>query len=130
MPELNSMNISNFGINVLRGKIAEKLTEIYGTIVNDEDVEEIFTNGGFLYIAGIKKAESKEIIEKLITNHVNEIFNYGRSRCLTFNNSNIVFCGGGSLLLKDYILAQYPLAIIEDQFLKLLILLEYFGGQA
>ncbi|WP_160691685.1 ParM/StbA family protein [Clostridium sp. C2-6-12] len=116
VPELYSMNISNLGINILRAKIAEKLTEVYGTIVNDDDVEEIFSNDGFLYVSGIKKADSKTIIENIISKHVNEIFNYGRSRGLTFNNSNIVFCGGGSVLLKDYILSQYPLAIIEDQF--------------
>jgi plasmid segregation protein ParM len=114
VPELDTMNISNSGINILRAKIAEKLTVTYGTLVTDEDVEEILKNGGYLYIVGIKKAESKEIIEKLITKHVTEVFNYGRSRGLTFNNSNLVFCGGGALLLKNYILSQYPLAIIEE----------------
>ncbi|UZW12846.1 ParM/StbA family protein [Clostridium pasteurianum] len=114
VPELDSMNISNNGINVLRAKIAEKLTATYGTLITDDDVEEILRNDGYLYISGIKKPESKEIIEKLITNHVAEIFNYGRSRGLTFNNTNLVFVGGGSLLLKNYILTQYPLAVIEE----------------
>lgn len=113
VPELNSMNISNLGINILRSKIAETLTTNYGTLVNDDDVEEILQNGGFLYTAGIKQTGSKEMVEKLITNHVSEIFNYCRSRGLTFNNSNLIFCGGGALLLKNYILAQYPLGVIE-----------------
>ncbi len=113
VPELDSMNISNLGINILRAKIAETLTTAYGVLVTDSDVEQILQNGRYLYVSGIKKTESKELIEKLITTHVSEIFNYGRSRGLTFNNSNIIFCGGGSLLLKDFILAQYPLATIE-----------------
>ncbi|WP_270565124.1 ParM/StbA family protein [Clostridium beijerinckii] len=112
-PELSTMNISNSGINVLRSKIAETLTTAYGVLVTDDDVEEILKSG-YLYIGGIKKAESKELIEKLINNHVTEIFNYGRSRGLTFNNANLLFCGGGALLLKDYILAQCPFAIIEE----------------
>lgn len=113
VPEIDSMNISNSGINVLRSKIAETLTSTYGILVTDDDVEEILKNE-FLYIAGIKKTDSKEIIEKLISKHVSEIFNYGRSRGLTFNNSSIIFVGGGTLLLQKYILAQFPLAIIEE----------------
>ncbi|OAA87805.1 ParM/StbA family protein [Clostridium ljungdahlii] len=114
VPELNSMNISNSGINVLRSKIAETLTSTYGILVSDDDVEEILKNDGCLYISGIKKIESKKVIQNLIINHISEIFNYGRSRGLTFNNMNLVFCGGGALLLKDYILNQYPLATIEE----------------
>lgn len=114
VPELNSMNISNSGINVLRAKIAEKLTEHYGILVKDDDVEEILKND-YLYIAGIKQTGSKEIVDKLISNHVSEIFSYGRSRGLTFNNSSVIFCGGGAVLLKKFILEQYPLAIIDDE---------------
>jgi len=114
VPELDSMNISNNGINILRAKISEKLTSIYGVLVNDCDVEEILKNVGYLYIAGIKKTDSKDIIEKLMKTHVSEIFNYGRSRGLTFNNTNLVFVGGGSLLLKEYLLSIYPLAIIDE----------------
>ncbi|WPC42823.1 ParM/StbA family protein [Clostridium sp. JS66] len=113
VPELDSMNIANLGINVLRGKIAEKLTERYGLLISDSDVEQILSNDQYLYIAGVKQADSKEIIDKLINNHISNIFNYGRSRGLTFNNSNLVFCGGGALLLKENLLSQYQLAIIE-----------------
>ena len=59
-------------------------------------------------------AESKEIIEKLINLHVSEMFNFSRSRGFTFNNSALFFVGGGSLFLKPYILASYPLAVIEE----------------
>ncbi|MCD2347240.1 ParM/StbA family protein [Clostridium guangxiense] len=114
VPELDTMNVANLGINVLRSKIAETLTSIYGVLITDADVEEVFKNNGDLYMCGIKKVESKEIIEKLINKHVTEIFNYARSRGLTFNNTKLVFIGGGSLLLKQYILKQYPLAIIEQ----------------
>ena len=112
VPSLDSMNVSNAGINVLRSKIAETLTATYGILVTDDDVEEILKNE-YLYVAGIRKTESKEIIRKLLANHVSEIFNYGRSRGMTFNNTNLIFVGGGSLLLKDFILAEYPLAILE-----------------
>jgi plasmid segregation protein ParM len=114
VPLLDTMVISNSGINILRSKIAEKLTSRYGISVSDEDVEQILKDGYYLYANGTKQEDSKEIIEDLITAHVTELLNYAKSRGLSFNNTTVVFCGGGSLLLKEEILKQYPSAIIEQ----------------
>lgn len=112
VPLLDTLVISNNGINMLRSKIAEKLTSRYGLAVTDEDVEQILQDG-YLITNGRKQEDSKEIIESLITQHVSELFNYAKSRGLSFNNNKVVFCGGGSLLLKEEILKQYPAAVIE-----------------
>lgn len=69
---------------------------------------------GYLYTNGRKHEESKEIIHKLIETHVTEIFNFAKSRGITFNNISVTFCGGGSLLLKEEILRQFPTAVIEQ----------------
>ncbi|MEK4221502.1 ParM/StbA family protein [Bacillus sp. FSL W8-0116] len=114
VPLLDTMVISNSGINILRSKIAEKLTSRYGISVSDEDVEQILKDGCYLYANGTKQEDSKEIIEGLITAHVTELLNYAKSRGLSFNNTTVVFCGGGSLLLKEEIIKQYPSAIIEQ----------------
>lgn len=114
VPLLDTMVISNSGISILRSKIAEKLTSRYGISVSDEDVEQILKDGYYLYANGTKQEDSKEIIEDLITAHVTELLNYAKSRGLSFNNTTVVFCGGGSLLLKEEILKQYPSAIIEQ----------------
>lgn len=113
VPQLDTMVMSNLGINILRSKIAERLTSKYGIAVSDEDVEQILKDG-YLYAHGVKQEDSKEIVENLISAHVSEIFNYAKSRGITFNNTNVVFCGGGSVLLKEAILRQYPSASIEN----------------
>ncbi|MFJ8458187.1 hypothetical protein ACIQ57_03545 [Lysinibacillus xylanilyticus] len=113
VPMLDSMVIGNSGINILRSKIAEKMASYYGTTVSDSDVEHILKEG-YLYVIGVKQEESKEILQKLIEAHVTEIFNFAKSRSLTFNNISVIFCGGGSLLLKDEILRQFPTAVIEQ----------------
>ncbi|UUV23265.1 MULTISPECIES: ParM/StbA family protein [Lysinibacillus] len=113
VPMLDSMVIGNSGINILRSKIAEKMASHYGITVSDADVEHILKEG-YLYVNGVKQEESKVILQKLIETHVTEIFNFAKSRSITFNNISVIFCGGGSLLLKDTILRQFPTAVIEQ----------------
>lgn len=113
VPLLESMIIANSGINVLRSHIAEELTTYSGTLVSNDDTEQILKDG-YLYIDGVKVEESKDIIESMIRNHVAEIFNYAKSRNISFNNTLLIFTGGGSILLKKYILEIYPNATFEE----------------
>lgn len=113
IPELDSMVVANSGISILRAKLAETLKAKYGVYVDDNDTEEILKDK-CLYINGDKVEESTGIINELINTHVLEIFNFAKSRNITFNNSKLVFVGGGSALLHDYLLSHYPSAIIED----------------
>mgnify|MGYP001613230358 CR=1 FL=1 len=112
VPLLESMVIANSGINVLRSKIAERLTTFCGTLISNDDTEEILKDG-YLYVDGTMVKESKKIVEDLIKEHVYEIFNYAKSRSVSFNNTTLIFTGGGSILLQKYILEIYPNAIFE-----------------
>jgi plasmid segregation protein ParM len=112
VPLLETMVIANSGINVLRSTIAERLTTFCGALVSNDDTEEILKNG-YLYVDGVKVEESKTIVEGLIREHVLEIFNYAKSRGISFNNTTVLFNGGGTILLKSYILEIYPNAIFE-----------------
>jgi len=112
VPLLETMVIANSGINVLRSTIAERLTTFCGTLVSNDDTEETLKNG-YLYVDGAKVEESKAIVEGLIREHVLEIFNYAKSRGISFNNTTVIFTGGGTILLKKYILEIYPNAIFE-----------------
>ena len=114
-PTLESMTTSNNGINILRSKIAETLTSKYNTLVNDTDVEYILRTDKFLYLEGVKQIESNFIIEQLLSEHTKGIFSYAKSRGFTFNNVDVVFCGGGSILLKEYLLNEFPTASIEPE---------------
>ena len=113
VPLLESMIIANSGINVLRSTIAETLTTFSGILVSNDDTEQILKDG-YLYVDGVKVLESKSIVENLIRSHVLEIFNYAKSRNLSFNNTTLIFTGGGTILLKKYILEIYPNAIFEE----------------
>lgn len=113
IPELDSMVVANSGISILRAKLAETLKSKFGLHIDDNDTEEILKDG-CLYVNGERVKESIAIINGLINDHVLEIFNFAKSRNITFNNSKLVFVGGGSALLHEYILAHYPSAIIED----------------
>ncbi|GAE37396.1 ParM/StbA family protein [Halalkalibacter akibai] len=105
-PMFDKMAVSTLGIHILRGKIAEALSSHYGTTIHDEVVEQIFKDK-YLILDGLKQAESKEIVEKIIENHVQMIFNYAKSRKISFSNTTVVLVGGGSNVLKHY-LSTYP----------------------
>ncbi|MFD1173937.1 ParM/StbA family protein [Oceanobacillus picturae] len=111
VPQYDKMAVSTLGINILRGKIAETLSSKYGMMITDEVVEQIFKDK-YLYLDGIKQVESREIVEKMVENHLQMILNYAKSRKISLNsNMTVVFVGGGSILLQDFI-SKLPFAII------------------
>ncbi|WP_047154566.1 ParM/StbA family protein [Aneurinibacillus tyrosinisolvens] len=115
VPRLDSMFLSTQGINILRSKITEELTTKYakyGISISQDDAEQILRDG-YLFANGIKQEESKAVIEDCKSSHVVEIFNFAKSRGLTFNNSILLFCGGGSIILKEAILSEFPSAVID-----------------
>jgi plasmid segregation protein ParM len=111
IPMYDRMLTADLGVNILRSKIADKLSTHYGITVTDADVEAIYLDK-YLVINGEKMEESKQIVEQLMGNHVKDILNYARSRKASFSNCEILFVGGGSLLLKDQISAEYSAAVI------------------
>lgn len=113
IPSFQQMVTADLGVNLLRSKISDTLTSRYGTTVSDLDVERLLRGDKYLYLNGERQEDSKEIVEKLISTHVKEIFNHARSRKISFNNTEVHFVGGGSLLLRDFILDEYPSSIIH-----------------
>lgn len=111
IPKIDSMVISNLGVNLLRGHVQETLSTQFGATITLDESEAILREQVYS-INGTVMPESERIIRDLMTNHVRDIINFGRSQGLSFTTP--VFCGGGSLLLKDAILAQYPHAQIDD----------------
>ena len=112
IPSFQQMVTADLGVNLLRSRIADMLSSKYGTTISDNDVERLFRDK-YLFLNGVKQEDSKEIIDGLIANHVKEIFNHARSRKISFNNTEVHFVGGGSLLLRDFILDEYPSSIIH-----------------
>ncbi|MCH6265093.1 ParM/StbA family protein [Neobacillus citreus] len=111
--DLNSMISLDKGISTLQNKIAEKLTEKFGTYVNSDDALRIMKNG-YLVIRGEKQEKSIEIIQSLTQEHVQDIFNQAIGKGISFNNREIIFVGGGSIILQDLLQKEFPLATFEN----------------
>ena len=111
VPKIDSLLISNLGVNLLRGHVQEVLSTQYGTTVTLDESQQILQERAYS-MNGAVMLDSHRTITDLMTNHVRDIINYGRSQGLSFTNP--VFCGGGALLLKDQILELFPHAKIDD----------------
>ncbi|MFD3156702.1 hypothetical protein ACFIJ5_07550 [Haloimpatiens sp. FM7330] len=122
VPDLNSMLVANKGGNVLKSKIADALSREYGVILYKDDVEQILKDDGILFINGTAKKGSKELIKKIMKEHLKDIISFAKQNELDIFNSNgkVVFCRGGSLLLKKVIQETYPHATIspDSQFVN------------
>lgn len=114
VPLIDSMVISNQGINIMRAKLTDALTTKYGVSVSAEDGKQILKDG-YLVVNGRKLDESRNIISDITTSHVKEIINFAKSNGVSFNNSSLLFCGGGSILLRNAILKELPSAIIDSE---------------
>lgn len=135
VPKFDRMVSSNLGVNVMRAKLADTLTTKYGIAITDDDCETIIRDK-YLIVAGQKREDSREIIEKLFSEHVAEIVNFAKSRKISFNNLEIVLVGGGSILLRNQLISEFPGATIspEAQFANVLSFLKVLeakhNGQA
>lgn len=111
--DLNSMISLDKGISTLQNKIAEKLTEKFGIYINSDDALRILKNG-YLIVRGEKQEKSVEIIQSLTHEHVQDIINQAMGKGISFNNRDIIIIGGGSIILKDLLQKEFPLATFEE----------------
>ncbi|ADU28493.1 ParM/StbA family protein [Evansella cellulosilytica] len=112
-PLVNTMIVSDLGINVLKGRIGKAINERYGLSVSADDLEQVLRSGYFASKGEVFE-ESKVFIEELKYDHVQQIIRFARSRGYTFNMSDIHFVGGGAIILKRYIKQEFPHAVILD----------------
>jgi len=112
-PSLSGMFLSAQGIAMLKGKLTEELTSEYGVSINPQDAETILKRG-YLSVNGKNLEDSPKIIQRMLKSHLNEIISFAKSRGMTFNNiDEMVFTGGGSIVLRDEIQREYPNAVID-----------------
>lgn len=111
IPQYNLMSVSNLGVNILRGQMAEALSTKFGVLVTDDDAQQILIDG-CLILNGKKQTDSQYLIDQMLSQHLEQILNFAKSRKLSFSNTQIVFVGGGSLLLQKQIHEQLPYAIV------------------
>lgn len=112
-PLINSMIVSDLGINVLKGKIGTVINERYGITVSSDDLEQVLQSGYFASRGEIFE-ESKVFIEEMKFEHLQQIVQFAKSRGYTFNMTDIHFVGGGSIILRRYIKQEFPHAVIME----------------
>lgn len=112
-PLVNTMTVTDLGINVIKGKIGKVINERFGLSVSADDLEQVLRSGYFSSRGEIYE-DSKVFIEELKYEHLQQIIQFAKSRGYTFNMSDIHFVGGGAITLKRYIKQEFPHAVILD----------------
>lgn len=107
IPSFDKMLVSNLGINILRSAISEHLSSVYAISFTNDDAEQILRDRRVL-IDGVEQKEAYEIIINAFEQHVKQIINYAKSRKISFANTEIVFTGGGSILLREQLSKHFP----------------------
>lgn len=99
----------NKGSNILMNELKGKLNKLFNSNLQDWQMEMIVEEGF------IKKdpEKSKIVIEEFLHEYVNNLISIAKQNNWDVDNMNIVFVGGGSLLLKKYIYAILPDAEIS-----------------
>lgn len=110
-PQINSMIVSDLGINVLKGKIGKVINERYGITVSSDDLEQVLQSGYFASKGEVYE-DSKIFIEEMKYDHLQQIVQFAKSRGYTFNMTDIQFIGGGSIILRRYIKQEFQHAVI------------------
>lgn len=124
-PDFNSMTVAHVGMNILKAKLEQELVQRYNRNISANDLEQIIQRG-YMSFMGQGTEGSKELISQVKKNHFDQIINYAKQHNYTFNQDNIYFAGGGSLLLKQEILQQFPNAtiVVNPQFANVKSFLE------
>lgn len=112
-PSIDTMIVSDQGMNVLKGKIGKIINERYGITVSSDDLEQILRNGYFANKGKIYE-DSKVMVEEMKFEHLQQIVQFAKSRGYTFNMSDIHCVGGGAITLRRYIKQLFPNAVIEN----------------
>ncbi|MBS4220066.1 ParM/StbA family protein [Bacillus sp. FJAT-49711] len=112
-PLINTMIVSDLGINILKGKIGKIINEHYGLSVSSDDLEQVLRSGYFASKGEVYE-DSKVFIEEIKYEHLQQIIRFAKSRGYTFNMSDIHFVGGGAITLRRYLKQQFPHGVIMD----------------
>lgn len=110
-PVIDTMISNNSGINILKSRIGKYLSERFESTVSPDDLERI-VQVGYLSKKGKIEVKSKEGIKSLKKKYFESIISFAKSNNYTFNNVDMVFVGGGSLILQDEIKTLFPEASI------------------
>lgn len=111
-PDPNVMFTTSLGSYSLETDIGLVLSSKYNTSLSPAEVHAAVMNNG-IYFKGKIDPESTEIIKSICKEHINKIMGEVRKN-INYETVELVFIGGSSVLLKDYILEALPYAIVVE----------------
>lgn len=111
-PDPNVMFTTNLGSYSLETDIGLVLSSKYNTSLSPAEVHAAVMNNG-IYFKGKIDPESTEIIKSICKEHINKIMGEVRKN-INYETVELVFIGGSSVLLKDYILEALPYATVVE----------------
>ena len=98
-PVPNTKFTENLGSIILYNQIRKSLNSRFSTNFQEYEIPNIINNG---------LSKFKPIISDIINFHILEIINHLKLNNWNIENLEIMFTGGGALLLKDYLLQHFP----------------------
>lgn len=102
------------GIKILMNDIKKKLDSIYGVDIKEYEMKKIIFNKKYKKF-GQNIEESTEIIEKIMENYIKNIQNIMRKNKFDIESlEDILFIGGGSIIVRDELCKIYPQAVFID----------------
>ena len=111
VPDKNTYFTENQGSHILRNDLRIALNEEFGAELEDFLMEQVLEDG---YLKKYPK-ESKEFIDKFMKDFLEiKIKNSMKKKGWSIDFMDIVFVGGGSLLLQKYIKEVFPSAKISE----------------
>lgn len=99
----NSKFTENLGVLPLQNKIKRELNKVFNINLQDYQMEDVIKYGLPMDIQ-----RSKEIIEEICFSHTKEIKKIIRLVGWDIDNILILLVGGGSLLLEEYLIKEFP----------------------
>lgn len=108
-PQWNYIATENLGVNVFKEKLRTELNSLYGTSIQDIQMNDILENGV------INKPDSKEFIELKISEYIKSILNAVKKKEWDISTLRIGLTGGGSKQFKSYFEKELEQEIISSK---------------
>lgn len=111
--ELDSMRTVNYGGYMVEDNVKTKFSGRYGVALHQNDYEQVLLNDG-LFRNGTIDPESTEFLHEIYHDFAANIAKVVKSFDYDLSLMKVLFIGGSSALLKDYIAEFIPHALIQS----------------
>ena len=112
--ELDSMRTVDYGGYMIEDNVKNQFSGRFGVALAQADYEQVLKNDG-LYVNGKINPESTELFHSILHDFARDISKVIKSFDYDISLMKVIFIGGSSNLLKDYITEFIPHAMIRNE---------------